>query len=62
MCKKKEVIEMEYVVYVLISYTGDYGCLKYDKHKVGVYGVEEDAIIRAYEIRNMGYNVKIEEE
>lgn len=53
---------MKYVVYTLLSYTDDYGCLHYDKHKVGVYDVEEDAIIRAYEIRNMGYNVKIEEE
>lgn len=53
---------MKYVVYILLSYNDDYGCLHYDKHKVGVYDVEEDAIIRPYEIRHMGYNVKIEEE
>lgn len=53
---------MKYVVYVFISYEDDYGCLQYDKLKAGEYSNEEDAIIRAYEIRNMGYNVKIEEE
>lgn len=53
---------MKYVVYTLISYSDDYVCLHYVKHKVGVYDVEEDAIIRAYEISNMGYDVKIEEE
>ena len=55
-------MEKKYVVYTLLSYTDDYGCLQYNKHKVGEYKDEEDAIIRAYEIRNMGYNVKIEEE
>ena len=52
----------KYVVYVFIGYTDDYGCLKYDKLKAGVYEDEEDAIIRAYEIRHMCYNIKIEEE
>ena len=54
-------MKKKYVVYTLLSYTDDYGFLQYNKHKVGEYD-EEDAIIRAYEIRNMGYNVKIEEE
>lgn len=53
---------MKYVVYILLSYTDDYDCLYYYKHKVGSYEFKEDAIIRAYKIRHMGYNVKIEEE
>lgn len=53
-------MKKKYVVYILLSYADDYGCLQYNKHKVKEYDVEEDAIIRAYEIRNMGYNVKIE--
>ena len=40
----------------------DYGCLHFNKQKDIEYTNEEGAIIRAYEIRNMGYNVKIEEE
>lgn len=55
-------MKKKYVVYTLLSYTDDYGFLQYNKHKVGEYDEEEDAIIRAYVIRNMGYNVKIEEE
>lgn len=62
MCKKKEVIEMKYVVYIILGYTDDYGYLYYDKHKVEEYEVEEDAIIRAHKIRHMGYKVVIEEE
>lgn len=52
----------KYVVYILLSYTDDYGCLYYNKHKVEEYEVEEDAIMRAYKLRHMGYNVIIEEE
>ena len=55
-------MKKKYVVYILLSYTDDYGCLQYNKHKLGEYEDEEGAIIRAYEIRHMGYNVKIEEE
>lgn len=55
-------MKKKYIVYILLSYTDDYGCLQHNKHKVGEYEDEEDAVIRAYEIRNMGYNVKIEEE
>lgn len=55
-------MKKKYVVYVLIRYADDYGCSYCDKLKAGEYEDEEDAIIRAYEIRNMGYNVKIEEE
>lgn len=55
-------MKKKYVVYILLIYTDDYDCLYYDKHKVGAYEVEEDAIIRAYKIRHMGYNVVIEEE
>lgn len=55
-------MKKKYVVYILLSYSDEYECLMFDKHKVGVYDVEEDAIIRAYEIINRGYNVKIEEE
>lgn len=55
-------MKTSYVVYSVFSYLDDYGCLHFNKHKVGEYEDEEDAIIRAYEIRNMGYNVKIEEE
>lgn len=55
-------MKKKYVVYILLSYADDYECLYYDKHKVGEYEVEEDTIIRAYEIVNMGYNVKIDEE
>lgn len=55
-------MKKKYVVYILLSYTDDCGCLQYNRHKVGEYEDEEDAIIRAYEIRHMGYNVKIGEE
>lgn len=55
-------MKKKYVVYILLRYRDDYDCLHYDKHKVGEYEVEEDAIIRAYKTRCMGYNVVIEEE
>lgn len=55
-------MKKKYVVYWVFSYMDDYGCLHFNKQKDREYTNEEGAIIRAYEIRNMGYGVKIEEE
>lgn len=56
-------MKKKYVVYsFVISYLDDHGCIHFNKHKVGEFNDEEDAIIRAYMIRTLGYNVKIEEE
>lgn len=55
-------MKKKYVVYLVVSYMDDYGCLHFNKRKVCEFNSEEDAIIRAYMLRNLGYNVKIEEE
>lgn len=55
-------MKKKYVVYYVIIYLDDCGCLHFNKRKVGEFNNEEDAIIRAYMLRNLGYNVKIEEE
>lgn len=54
-------MEKKYVVYWVFSYMDVYGCLHFHKQKECEYTNEEDANARAYEIRNMGYGVKIEE-
>ena len=54
-------MKKKYVVYSVVSYFDDYGCLHFHKQKECVCSDEEDANSRAYEIRNMGYGVKIEE-
>ncbi len=55
-------MKKKYVVYCIESYFDDYGFLHFNKHNVGEYNDEEDAIMRSYMIRNLGYNVKIMEE
>lgn len=55
-------MKTKYAFYCIESYFDDYGFLHFKYHNVGEYNDEEDAIIRAYMIRNLGYNVKIEEE
>lgn len=54
-------MEKKYVVYSVVSYFDDYGCLHFHKQKECVCSDEEEANSRAYEIRNMGCGVKIVE-
>ena len=54
-------MKKKYVVYLVVSYMDDYGCLHFINVKDNEYNNEEDAIIRAYVFRNFGYGVKIEE-
>lgn len=55
-------MKKKYVDYCIESYYDDYGFLHFNKHNLGEYNDEEDAIMRSYMIRNLGYNVKIMEE
>ena len=55
-------MEKKYVVYsIVVDYNED-GIMQFTKSEAGTYEDYESALIRAYELSCLGYNVKIEEE
>lgn len=55
-------MKKKYVVYCVVMAYDEDGIMDYIKAESGTYEDYENALIRAYEISDMGYNVKIEEE
>lgn len=52
----------KYVVYCILIDNNEYGVMQFTKSEAGAYEDYESALIRAYELRCLGYNVKIEVE
>lgn len=55
-------MEKKYSVYCIIVDYDECGFMQFTKSREGTYEDYESALIRAYELRCLGYNVKIEEE
>ena len=55
-------MKKKYVVYCITVGYDCYGFMEFTKSEAGTYEDYESALIRAYELRCLGYNVKIEEE
>lgn len=55
-------MKKKYVVYCMVRVYDSDGIMQYIKKEYGKYEDYENALIRAYELSSLGYNVKIEEE
>lgn len=55
-------MKKKYVVCCMVVDHDEYGVMQFTKSEAGTYEDYESALIRAYELRCLGYNVKIEEE
>lgn len=55
-------MKKKYVVYCMLIANNEYGVMQFTKSEAGAYEDYESALIRSYELRCLGYNVKIEEE
>lgn len=55
-------MKKKYVVYCMVRVYDEDGIMQYIKKEYGTYEDYESALIRAYELSCLGYNVNIEEE
>lgn len=55
-------MEKKFVVYCMVVDHDEYGIMQFTKSEAGTYEDYKNALIRAYELSSLGYNVKIEEE